>query len=105
MHDIELELSAVPIAKLVTRAEYHAFIIDEPDTDHWYSAAGGIVRRGTPGADRYLGSEIDLTVTYAIAEWMSLEAGYSHFFAGSFVDDTGGDDDADFGYLMATLKF
>jgi hypothetical protein len=34
-----------------------------------------------------------------------LEAGYSHFFAGDYLADTGPSDDADFGYLQATISF
>jgi hypothetical protein len=38
-----------------------------------------------------------------------METGYGHFFAGQYAADTtpvgGGGDDADFVYLMTTLKF
>lgn len=32
-------------------------------------------------------------------------AGYSHFFTGDFLTETGSDDDGDFFYLQATLSF
>ena len=30
---------------------------------------------------------------------------YAHFFAGDYLKDTGAHDDADFGYIMATVNF
>jgi hypothetical protein len=34
-----------------------------------------------------------------------VQAGYSHFFAGDYLDDTGAADDADFAYVMITLTY
>ena len=51
------------------------------------------------------GSEIDLTVIYQPVKFLAFQAGYSHFFAGDYLRDTGADDDADFGYVQATVTF
>jgi hypothetical protein len=32
-------------------------------------------------------------------------AGYSHFFAEDFVDDTGSDDDADWAFIQTAFNF
>ncbi|MCX7826788.1 MAG: alginate export family protein, partial [Verrucomicrobiae bacterium] len=60
-------------------------------------------------AGEYVGSEVDLTVTYAPFKWLKLQAGYSHFWAGDYVKDTAsglnGNDGADFGYLQTTFSF
>jgi hypothetical protein len=66
------------------------------------------VRPLTPAAQaasNYAGSEVDVTFTYAATKWLSLEAGYSHFWAGDYLSDTGASDDADFGYVQATINF
>jgi hypothetical protein len=34
-----------------------------------------------------------------------LWAGYSHFFAGDYLNATGRSDDADYGYFQATINF
>ena len=56
-------------------------------------------------ADSYAGSEIDLLATYKPVKFLTLVAGYSHFFAGAYLHDTGADDDADFGYVQALISF
>ena len=74
--------------------------------DAWYRANGTTaVRAITPGADSYAGSEVDLTLTYKVNKNLSFMAGYSHFFAGGYLDDTGAGDDADFAYVQAQLDF
>ena len=66
------------------------------------------VRPLTPAArsaDNYAGSELDLIVSYAATKWLTVEGGYSHFFSGPYLADTGPDGDADFGYVQATITF
>ena len=36
---------------------------------------------------------------------LTVESGYSHFFAGSYLKDTGPSDDADFAYVQAAVAF
>jgi hypothetical protein len=105
MHDLELSVKAQPVKAVTVKAEYHAFWLATTD-DAWYRANGvTTVRSITPSADNYAGSETDLTVTWNVNKHFQVEGGYSHFFAGSYHDDTGADDDADFGYLQAKLTF
>ena len=52
-----------------------------------------------------MGSEFDFTVNWNVNKIFSVQAGYSHFFSGAYIADTGPSDDADFGYVMATLNF
>ena len=56
-------------------------------------------------ASNYAGAETDVTMTYAPVKWANILLGYSHFFAGSYLDDTGASDDADFGYLQVAITF
>ena len=53
----------------------------------------------------FAGTEVDTLLTYTVSKNCILTAGYSHFFAGDYLDDTGSGDDADFFYLMSGLKF
>ncbi|MCG3148277.1 MAG: hypothetical protein PCFJNLEI_01720 [Verrucomicrobiae bacterium] len=82
--------------------------------DAWYRA--NAVARVRPlnaaalSADTFVGTELDLTVNYNTPwKWVKLQAGYSHFFAGSYVQQTAsgnnGQDDADFGYLQTVITF
>ena len=107
MHNIELELSAKPCKTITAVSELHMFLLDEPGSDFWYSAGGAPLRLAAPGTnpDSYVGTEIDLRLQYKPCAWFIVEGGYSHFFAGSYVDDTGEGEDADWGYLMTTVTF
>jgi hypothetical protein len=108
MHDLEVAVKFNPAKKVTVKAEYHAFWLATTD-DVWYRANGTTaVRPLTPAArnaSNYAGSEVDLTVNYAATKWLTVEAGYSHFFAGDYLADTGASDDADFGYVQAIIAF
>jgi len=108
MHDIEFNLRVQPVRSVTIRADYHAFFLASTD-DVWYRANGvTAVRPLTPAAqaaDSYAGSEVDVLVTWAVNKYFTVEAGYSHFFAGEYLEDTGASDDADFAYVQATLTF
>jgi hypothetical protein len=59
-----------------------------------------------------VGTELDLTVNYNTPwKWMKWQAGYSHFFAGDYVQDTtnpatgAGGGDADFAYVQTAVTF
>ena len=108
MHDLEASLKVQPVKAVTLKAEYHAFWLATTD-DVWYRANGVTpVRTLTPQARKasnYAGSEVDILAQWVVTKYFTVEAGYSHFFAGDYLDDTGPADDADFGYVMATLTF
>lgn len=108
IHDLELNLKIQPIKPVTLRADYHAFFLASTD-DVWYRANGVTAVRplsaAARNADSFAGSEIDVLVTWAVNKNVSLDAGYSHFFAGNYLADTGPSDDADFGYVQATITF
>ncbi|MSR64181.1 MAG: hypothetical protein EXS18_00170 [Verrucomicrobiae bacterium] len=94
-------------------ADYHLFWLAENE-DFWYRAnqapVGVPARRDvTGGSGSFVGSELDLTVTWTACKYTKVQGGYSHFFAGDFVRDTtgtnNGKDDADFLYVQTTLSF
>jgi len=77
--------------------------------DSWYRANGTTrVRPLTPAAiaaTNHVGEEFDFTITYQPVKFLSIWTGYSHFFAGDYLKATGANDDADFGYVQATINF
>jgi hypothetical protein len=103
-----ISFRASPVKDVSVQLDYHAFWLASTD-DVAYRANGLTpLRPLTPAArsaDSYVGSEIDLTVTWAVNKNVQILAGYSHFFAGAYLADTGTSDDADFGYVMATVTF
>jgi hypothetical protein len=111
VQDHQFHLNLKPTKKLVIDVKTHIFSLDKEE-DNWYSVGGGVVRAG---ADRFinnsgtnedvdndLGQEIDVTLKYKLFENFGVVAGYSHFFADDFIEDTGGgvDRGVDWFYLQ-----
>jgi hypothetical protein len=101
--DHQIHLNVKPTKKLVVDVKAHFFELDK-EHDDWYHVGGTLVN-GT-GADQYidnnnarqdvddeLGQEIDVTLKYKMFENFGVVAGYSHFFAGDFSEDTTGGND------------
>jgi hypothetical protein len=105
LHNVALHFSAKPKPKLTAGVDLHAFWLADTD-DAWRRAnARTQVRPISPGASSFSGMEADVLVNYAVSNNCTLTAGYSHFFAGDYLDDTGAGDDADFFYFITGLKF
>lgn len=108
VHDPEINFSISPTPKLKLMADYHAFWNASND-DAWYRANGVTAVRPLNAAARnashFRGQEVDLTAIYKCGARMSVQAGYSVFFAGSYLADTGPSDNAHFGYLQVQLDF
>ncbi|MFG0328821.1 MAG: alginate export family protein [Phycisphaerales bacterium] len=93
-----------PTEKLWLRADWHNFWRAEA-ADALYNAGGGIVRAGGAGTDRWVGMEFDFTAGYTFDRHWSALVGYSHFFAGDFLADTGASSDIDFWYTQLQFTF
>jgi hypothetical protein len=105
LHNVVIHLSAKPTPKLTAGVDLHAFWLADTD-DAWRRAnARTQVRPITPGASSFAGVEADVLVNYTVSRSCTLTAGYSHFFAGDYLDETGAGDDADFLYFISSLKF
>ena len=55
--------------------------------------------------ETFVGSEIDLLLNWQIDRHLAAYFGYSHFFAGDFIEETGPDEDIDFVYAAVTYTF
>jgi hypothetical protein len=93
-------------AKSVTlRAEYHQFW-RASTADAVYNASGGITRADVPGNnERSIGGEIDLLLNWQFDRHLSGYVGYSHFFAGDYIQHTGPGEDIDFFYAALMYTF
>jgi hypothetical protein len=112
IHNPSVQLRLTPHEKVSVQLDYHAFWL-YTNEDAWYRAnAVAAVRpvdAAARDADKFVGTEADLTVGYNPFKWMRILAGYSHFFAGNYPEDTSvggaGSDDADFAYLQTVFTF
>lgn len=75
------------------------------DTDALYNAGGGVVRPGGLGVDDEVGAELDLTIKYKFDRHLTGFFGYSHFFAGDFIQESGASEDIDFVYVQLQYVF
>ena len=75
---------------------------------------GGGVGTGTgfnrnPSYDSFVGGEVDVVAGYAVNKFSMLEAGYGHFFTGSYIDQSwqnaGGSADANWFYVQTVIRF
>jgi hypothetical protein len=105
VHNPELTFTFQPTSKFSVKIDYHLFWAANTH-DAWYRANGVTqVRPINAKADSFEGSELDLTLKYKVNKNLTLQTGYSHFFAGDYLKATGANDDADFAYFMATIDF
>ena len=90
--------------KLVAKFDYHYFIRADAN-DALYNAGGIPYRAGAAGTSTRIGAEIDLLVKYQFNPHLGGIAGYSHFFPGLFVKQSGSGQDMDFIYLGVQYTF
>lgn len=103
-HDLSLHLEATPSTTWWLELVLHSFWLDQPE-DSWFGAAGTPIRTA-PGADAtHVGLEVDLSAKYRLAPSVLIWFGYSHFFPGSYVDDTGPSPDTDWVFVQVTAGF
>ena len=108
MHDLAAVVKIQPMKAVTVKAECHAFWLASTRrclVSRQRGNSGAATDAGARNADNYAGSEIDLTAQWTVNSHFTVEAGYSHFFAGGYLSDTGASDDADFGYVQATVSF
>jgi hypothetical protein len=97
-------LSFKPVQKFTVRIDGHTFYRAER-ADALYDAGGGVVRAGNLGNSREVGQEIDLTLRYDLDRHTTFLVGYSHFFAGRFIEQSGASQDIDWVFASVEYKF
>ncbi len=104
-HDFAFRFSVKPHADWQITLDVHGFLLDE-EKDAWYGAAGTPIRRDITGdAGSFLGTEVDLAAKWSVRPNVSLWFGYTHLFAGDYIDDTGPAPDTDWVFAMLTAEF
>jgi hypothetical protein len=90
--------------KVTLRAEQHFFWRQSTD-DAVYNAGGAVLRADTGSDEAYVGAETDLLLNWQVERHWSAYLGYSHFFPGDFIQDTGPAGDIDFVYAALQFTF
>ncbi len=93
-----------PSNSLTLRFDLHFFWRADLN-DAFYHAGGGIVRPGNPLLSRRLGSEMDWTLQYRMNRHTVVTGGYSHFFPGPFIKESGPAEGIHFAYMMIQYTF
>ena len=108
LHNAMLSFKVTPVKNVTAQVDYNAFWLADTN-DTWYRANGITAVRPLNARSRaasdYVGSEVDLIVTWNATKNLQVQGGYSHFFAGDYLKGTGFHSDADFGYVQATITF
>ena len=100
--EVTLLKEAKHAKKVTLRAEQH-FFWRESDVDAAYNALGNTLRPGGLTDETYIGAETDLLLNWQIDRHWVWYVGYSHFFAGDFIQETGPSGDID--WVYAALQF
>lgn len=113
LHNLRVQVNVKPVKAIDIELSYHAFWLDETSDYGFLNNGISTLRTRTPdgrdvrtiGAGRFAGHEVDLFVKWNVAEHLTVDFGYNHFFAGEYLRDTGPSDDADFAYVQAQILF
>ncbi len=107
--DYMVGISTWPNDDVKLALNFHHFMLDDSDGG-WINAAGATIRQTTTKESRHLGDEVDLLATWKATDALSFLAGYSHFIAGGYIEDTGrpsstGDRSQDYIYVQGRVQF
>lgn len=94
-----LHASVEPVKSLQLKAWLHGFWRAD-EADALYHAGGGVQRAPAGSTETFVGTELDLTLEYALGRHWAALLGWSRFFPGDFVDETGAHRTVDFPYLQ-----
>ena len=102
--DASLGVRFKPHEKVTLGIDGH-FLYRAEDSDALYNAGGGVVRGAGGSTSNEIGAELDLTASWVINRHVTFSAGYSMFFAGDFIEDTGASEDISFFYTQLQVTF
>ncbi len=103
-HDVVAHFQARPSESFWFEVAFHGFWLDQSE-DAWYGADLMPIRSFPAADDRQLGYELDISAKYWLSPAVWLWFGYSHFFPGDYVDETGDDPATDWVWLQLTADF
>jgi hypothetical protein len=100
--DYSLQCDVKPTSRITFTTALHFFELASDD-DTAYNVAGAPV--GAPGNGTSLGEALDVYTSYAFNPNFDVQAGYSWFWYGAFIDRTTPRDDARQLYLQTSLRY
>ncbi len=118
IQDVRINLTVKLIKKLTVATSFRGVWL--ADTADSFYQANTVARSGgtvgghdgyakNPSYDNFVGTELDLLITYAVTKFATVQGGYGHFFIGDYVKQSFsggiGSTDADYVYLQAKLTF
>jgi hypothetical protein len=93
-------LEVKPTEKLRMDTSYGAYWLADSH-DSW-GLIGRVDRTGHSGD--FVGQQADARVRYQVNSHLEFDVGYSHFFSGTFVRNTGPSNESDFLWVSATIR-
>jgi hypothetical protein len=102
--DLSLLQHVKYVQLLTLRTSYYAFWRQSLE-DGAYNATGTLFRAAGTSQARSIGSELDFLLNWQVDPHLLAYFGYSHFFPGSFIQQTGPSNPIDFFYTALTYTF
>jgi hypothetical protein len=90
--------------KAALRTEYHEFW-RQSTHDAIFDSGGSPFRTSGSSTAANIGSELDLLLNWQFTRHVSSYLGYSHFFPGSFISQSGASKQSDFAYMAVVYTF
>lgn len=105
LNNVRLQGSARPVGGVYVQVDVHMMRVYDT-RDALYNAGRKAYRLATDpeGVSSYVGTELDFLLKWKVNRYVSILAGYTHFFAGEYLRATGGGDDGQFFYMQTSIK-
>lgn len=105
MHAVSAQAAVFPLPWVSLHLDGHVFWLDER-ADAWYGVGRTQRRDPTGDAGSHVGTELDAYVQVRLLEnRLFLWTGYSHFWTGELVRDTGKSEDMDWAFAHLEFNF
>lgn len=105
VHDVNTGIQLTLWKDLSLHADQHFFWLDQRK-DAWYAGNKTTIRRDLTGHARsYVGAELDVYAKLKVWKIVNFWVGYSHFWTGAYVRDTGKNRDQDWAFFQAEVNF
>lgn len=103
--DVNLDLNFYPTHWITGVLQAHFFYLDSAK-DALYNAAGAATLRDPTGrSGHHVGNEIDFLINFHLTPQQDLLIGYSHLFAGEFLQKAGNGQSPDLTLIQYSFKF
>jgi hypothetical protein len=105
IEDFNLHLNVYPTNWITGCIQAHFFYLDSAK-DALYNAAGAATLRDPTGrSGHHVGDELDFFINFHLTTHHDILIGYSHLFAGEFIQKAGNGQSPDLSYIQYSFKF